>query len=88
MLGRTLALSLALGSAALFGSAFGADAPPAKPDKPATINIQADKPGHEISPVLWGIFFEDINLSADGGVYAELVRNRSFEDSDKPEHWT
>ncbi|MFI5380086.1 MAG: alpha-L-arabinofuranosidase C-terminal domain-containing protein [Tepidisphaerales bacterium] len=85
MLGRTLALSLALGSCALFGSAFAADAPPARP---ATISIQADKPGHEISPVLWGIFFEDINLSADGGVYAELVRNRSFEDSDKPEHWT
>jgi alpha-L-arabinofuranosidase len=38
--------------------------------------------------MLWGIFFEDINLSADGGIYPELVRNRSFEDSDRPEHWT
>ena len=33
-----------------------------------------------VSPDLWGIFFEDIDLSLDGGVYAELVRNRSFED--------
>jgi alpha-L-arabinofuranosidase len=53
----------------------------------ATISVQADKPGHRISPTLWGIFFEDINLSADGGIYPELVRNRSFEDADKPENW-
>jgi hypothetical protein len=37
--------------------------------------------------MLWGIFFEDINHSADGGIYPELVRNRSFEDGEKPEHW-
>ncbi|NLH17922.1 MAG: DUF1080 domain-containing protein [Phycisphaerae bacterium] len=52
-----------------------------------TIRIQADKPGHEVSKTLWGIFFEDINLSVDGGIYPELVRNRSFEDSEKPEYW-
>jgi alpha-L-arabinofuranosidase len=46
-----------------------------------------DKPGHAISPMLYGIFFEDINCSADGGIYAELVRNRNFEDSGKPEWW-
>ena len=34
----------------------------------------------EASPDLWGLFFEDIDLSLDGGVYAEMVRNRSFED--------
>ena len=28
---------------------------------------------------MWGIFFEDINMGADGGIYAELVKNRSFE---------
>ena len=32
----------------------------------ATITIQADQTGHPVSPTLWGIFFEDINLSADG----------------------
>ena len=53
-----------------------------------TITLDFDQPGHAISPLLWGIFFEDINLSADGGLYPELVRNRSFEDSDKPEYWT
>jgi alpha-L-arabinofuranosidase len=55
---------------------------------PATLTIQANQTGHKIAPTLWGIFFEDINLSADGGIYPELVRNRSFEDSEKqPEHW-
>ena len=41
--------------------------------------VQADQPGARISPTMWGIFFEDINLGADGGLYAELVKNRSFE---------
>ncbi|HEV7925163.1 MAG TPA: alpha-L-arabinofuranosidase C-terminal domain-containing protein [Verrucomicrobiae bacterium] len=54
----------------------------------ASLTVDVDKPGHAISPTLWGIFFEDINLSADGGIYPELVRNRSFEDSDQPDSWT
>jgi len=53
----------------------------------ATITVDADKPGHPVSPLLWGVFFEDINLSADGGIYPELVRNRSFEDAARPEYW-
>ncbi len=43
------------------------------------ITIQADQPGAKIAPTMWGIFFEDINFGADGGLYAELVKNRSFE---------
>jgi alpha-L-arabinofuranosidase len=55
--------------------------------QPARISIAADQPGHRIPATLWGVFFEDINLSADGGIYPELVRNRSFEDGDKPDSW-
>ena len=55
---------------------------------PATISIAVDQPGHAIPPTLWGIFFEDINLSADGGIYPELVRNRSFEDSTHADFWS
>jgi len=44
-----------------------------------TITIHADQKGANISPTMWGLFFEDINFAADGGVYAELVKNRSFE---------
>ena len=53
----------------------------------ASIQVDVSKPGHRISPTLWGIFFEDINNSADGGIYPEMVRNRSFEDSTEPENW-
>ena len=41
--------------------------------------VQANKPGAEIQPTMYGLFFEDINYGADGGLYAELVKNRSFE---------
>ena len=45
----------------------------------ATVTVQVDKPGAEISPTMFGIFFEDINFGADGGLYPERVKNRSFE---------
>lgn len=43
------------------------------------LSVQVDRPGATIAPTMWGIFFEDINLGADGGLYAELVKNRGFE---------
>ena len=45
----------------------------------ATVSVDLGQPGRKISPDLFGIFFEDINYSADGGLYAELIQNRSFE---------
>jgi alpha-L-arabinofuranosidase len=53
-----------------------------------SIAIQADKPGARINPAMWGIFFEDINFGADGGLYAELVKNRSFEFPDPIMGWS
>jgi alpha-L-arabinofuranosidase len=41
--------------------------------------IETKKIGAEIQPTMYGLFFEDINYAADGGLYAELVKNRSFE---------
>jgi alpha-L-arabinofuranosidase len=41
--------------------------------------VDMRQPIAPIQPTMWGIFFEDINMAADGGVYAELVKNRSFE---------
>jgi len=43
------------------------------------LKVKADQPGAGIQPTMWGVFFEDINMGADGGLYAELVKNRSFE---------
>ncbi|GHA70781.1 alpha-L-arabinofuranosidase C-terminal domain-containing protein [Pontibacter akesuensis] len=41
--------------------------------------VKANEIQAEVAPTMWGVFFEDINLGADGGIYAELVKNRSFE---------
>ena len=68
-------------AAAVLATAISTNAQPAK------IYVAVNQPGHKISPTLWGIFFEDINLSADGGIYPELVRNLSFEDADMLENW-
>ncbi|MCE4566619.1 carbohydrate binding domain-containing protein [Maribellus sp. CM-23] len=47
----------------------------------AQIKFEVDllQPGATIAPDMYGVFFEDINFGADGGLYAELVKNRSFE---------
>lgn len=47
------------------------------------IKINTHKKTNQISPLLYGIFFEDINYAGDGGLYAELVANRSFEYYDR-----
>jgi alpha-N-arabinofuranosidase len=65
---------LFLATALLFGIHSQVAAEPAM-----TISIDATTSGKPISADLWGIFFEDINYAADGGLYAELVQNRSFE---------
>jgi len=44
-----------------------------------TLKVAVQKPAHAISPRLVGVFFEDINFGADGGLSAELVKNGSFE---------
>jgi len=41
--------------------------------------VDVSHPTANIQPTMWGIFFEDINFGADGGLYAELIKNRSFE---------
>jgi len=43
------------------------------------LDIDLENPGAPVQPTMYGIFFEDINYAADGGLYAELVKNRSFE---------
>ena len=55
---------------------------------PLRLHVDAGRPGHEVSPLLHGLFFEDINYGADGGLYAELVPNRSFENREAMFGWT
>ncbi|MFD1602178.1 alpha-L-arabinofuranosidase C-terminal domain-containing protein [Flavobacterium artemisiae] len=49
----------------------------------ATLEVDASKTITKIQPTMFGLFFEDINFAADGGLYAEMIKNRSFE-FDKP----
>ena len=51
------------------------------------MKLRTDRPGAEIQPTMYGIFIEDINFAADGGLYAELVMNRSFEFPDRLHGW-
>ena len=40
------------------------------------LTLQTNKPGAEVKPTMYGLFFEDINYAADGELYAELIKNR------------
>src|SRR4051794_27560855 len=46
---------------------------------PVSFKVDLDQSAGMMSQDMWGLFFEDINMGADGGIYAELVKNRSFE---------
>jgi len=52
------------------------------------ISVDVKKPGSPIQKTMYGIFFEDINYGADGGLYAEMAKNRSFEFPQSLLGWT
>lgn len=65
------------------------DIKPCKNRADLELEVNTDQIGISISPNLYGIFFEDINHAADGGLYAELIQNRSFEDdATTSKHWS
>ncbi len=53
-----------------------------------TLTLSPAERGYKISDTHYGIFFEEINHAGDGGLYAELIRNRSFEDNNSCEAWS
>jgi alpha-L-arabinofuranosidase len=56
--------------------------------EPAEITVQLNDPGIAVPSTLHGLFFEDINYGADGGLYAEMIQNRSFEDREHFYSWS
>jgi alpha-L-arabinofuranosidase len=53
------------------------------------LTIDVSQPGPKVSPTLYGLMTEEINYSYEGGLYAELIQNRSFKDNAKePAHWS
>ena len=74
---NALLATLALGATALTAEAATND-----------MVIQTKKLGAPIQSTMYGIFFEDINFAADGGLYAEMIKNRSFEFPQRLMGWT
>ena len=72
--------------AMLLAPSIGAQAP--GHSQAPLLRIDVDKPVAKVSPTLYGLMTEEINHSYDGGIYAELVRNRAFQDNPHaPDHW-
>lgn len=82
MMLRTFALATAVVVATLTPAAIHRPA-----DAPVTLVLGVDRPGAAIAKTMVGIFFEDINFAADGGLYPERVKNRSFEFPDALMGW-
>src|SRR5208282_4163690 len=72
-------MALVLGLVALASTAPAAE---------TTMTVHVDQTKITISPLLYGIFFEEINRAGEGGLYAEMLQNRSFEDATAPIGWT
>jgi alpha-N-arabinofuranosidase len=74
----------ALAVCVLAGSGFDCQAQAPR----ATLNIDVHKVAGNVSPTLYGLMTEEINFSYDGGLYAELVRNRAFQEGrSNPKYW-
>src|SRR5215510_402504 len=57
--------------------------------QPLTLTVRVDQPGVRIDPMFYGLMTEEINFSYDGGLYAELIRNRTFRDNaQNPVNWS
>ena len=56
--------------------------------QPAAITVHLDQTGVSLNHAMWGVFFEDINFGADGGLYAEMIKNRGFEFPDAMMGWS
>jgi len=57
--------------------------------QPITLTVRADQPQAKIDPIFYGLMNEEINFSYDGGLYAELIRNRTFRDNaQNPVNWS
>ena len=78
---KTLKLMLAAGAAAL-GISASAQSQPVN-----LMTIDAGEKGIPVPETMYGLFFEDINFAADGGLYAEKIKNRSFEFDDPFMGW-
>jgi alpha-N-arabinofuranosidase len=80
-----LAFAVASGICAAVGSARSS----VSAQQAVTLTVHADQPGPALNPLFYGMMTEEINFSYDGGLYAELIRNRVLKDNPQsPDHWS
>ncbi len=79
----TCGWTTAIGVMVFFGGLFAGGA-----QAEIALTVHTDRPVHSIDPMMYGLFFEDINFGADGGLYSERVKNRSFEFPDAMMGWS
>ena len=60
---------------------------PGSSSSAASISVDVARKGADIASTMFGVFFEDINFAADGGLYPEQVKNRSFEFTEPLNGW-
>jgi alpha-N-arabinofuranosidase len=85
---RRSVIALAAAFAGIAGVA-GFARPSLSAQQPVTLTIRADQPGPALNPLFYGMMTEEINFSYDGGLYAELIRNRVLKDNPQsPDHWS
>jgi alpha-L-arabinofuranosidase len=72
----------------MFAAMLAAVPAPAPGQASATVSIQAGLAGAVVSSNLFGIFFEEINFAGEGGIYAEMVRDRAFYNPANADYWT
>jgi alpha-N-arabinofuranosidase len=66
-----------------------APGPIGRAQQPLTLTVKVNQPGRRIDPIFYGLMTEEINFSYDGGLYAELIRNRTFrDDQTTPVNWS
>ena len=81
-------LPLRFGTMARWFSLLALSAAPLTHGAPVSITVETERPVVSINKSMWGVFFEDINFGGDGGLCAELVKNRSFEFTESLMGWT
>lgn len=80
-------LGIGAGAAIAFGCSEANTQSRQEPESVNILEVDVSDPIAEIQPTMYGIFFEDINFAADGGLYAEMVINRSFEFAEPMMGW-
>jgi alpha-N-arabinofuranosidase len=87
IMNRTVKIAAVLGVAVWMSAVTGQAQQASAQAQAATLTIDAGKAGAKVSPTLYGLMTEEINYSYEGGLYGELVQDRTFLNIRDPSNW-